>query len=170
MKSEVINIKTPVSRVGNKTAILHILYALFPLHYGRFIDVFGGSGSVLLGKPTIDAFEVYNDFDRNLVNLFRCARDRPLALLRELDFLPLHARADFEVVLRFLSDRGIYVSSGSACHKGKPSHVYAALKLPKPQLDGILRISFSYDTAREDVDALVQGLKEAQAQLFTSLS
>ena len=75
-----------------------------------------------------------------------------------------------EVVLRFLSDRGIYVSSGSARHKGKPSHVYAALKLPKPQLDGILRISFSYDTAREDVDALVQGLKEAQAQLFTSLS
>ena len=75
-----------------------------------------------------------------------------------------------EVVLRFLSDRGIYVSSGSTCHKGKPSHVYAALKLPKPQLDGILRISFSYDTAREDVDALVQGLKEAQAQLFTSLS
>lgn len=75
-----------------------------------------------------------------------------------------------EVVLRFLSDRGIYVSSGSACHKGKPSHVYAALKLPKPQLDGILRISFSYDTAREDVNALVQGLKEAQAQLFTSLS
>ena len=75
-----------------------------------------------------------------------------------------------EVVLRFLSDRGIYVSSGSACHKGKPSHVYAALKLPKPQLDGILRISFSYDTAREDVDALVHGLKEAQAQLFTSLS
>lgn len=75
-----------------------------------------------------------------------------------------------EVVLRFLSDRGIYVSSGSACHKGKPSHVYAALKLPKPQLDGILRISFSYDTAQEDVDALVQGLKEAQAQLFTSLS
>ena len=75
-----------------------------------------------------------------------------------------------EVVLRFLSDRGIYVSSGSACHKGKPSHVYAALKLPKPQLDGILRISFSYDTAREDVDALVQGRKEAQAQLFTSLS
>ena len=75
-----------------------------------------------------------------------------------------------QVVVRWLSDRGVYLSSGSACHKGKPSHVYAALKLPKPQLDGILRISFSYDTAREDVDALVQGLKEAQAQLFTSLS
>lgn len=51
------NIKTPVSRVGNKSAILHILYALFPLHYGRFIDVFGGSGSVLLGKPTMFGFK-----------------------------------------------------------------------------------------------------------------
>ena len=38
----------------------------------RFIDVFGGSGSVLLGNPSPPPFEVYNDFDRNLVNLFRC--------------------------------------------------------------------------------------------------
>ena len=54
--------KTPVSRVGNKTAILHILYALFPLNYGRFIDVFGGSGSVLLGNPEICPLEVYTPF------------------------------------------------------------------------------------------------------------
>ena len=75
-----------------------------------------------------------------------------------------------EVVVRFLSDMGIYVSSGSACHKGKPSHVYAALKLPKPVQDGVLRVSFSWDTTREDVDALVSGLRAAQKQLFTSLS
>ena len=75
-----------------------------------------------------------------------------------------------EVVVRFLSDRGIYVSSGSACHKGKPSHVYAALKLPKKEQDGVLRGSFSYDTRREDVDALAEGLKAAGEQLFTSLS
>ena len=75
-----------------------------------------------------------------------------------------------EVVVRFLSDRGIYLSSGSACHKGKPSHVYAALKLPKRELDGVLRISFSYDTTEENVAALVEGLRAAQEQLFTSLS
>lgn len=101
MKSEVINIKTPVSRVGNKTAILHILYALFPLHYGRFIDVFGGSGSVLLGKPTIDAFEVYNDFDRNLVNLFRCMKERTMATIRELGFCHLNSREDFIAIRKF---------------------------------------------------------------------
>ena len=75
-----------------------------------------------------------------------------------------------EVVLRFLSDRGVYVSSGSACHKGKPSHVYAALGLNKKILDGILRISFSHDTTREDIDALAEGLAAAQKGLFTSLS
>ena len=75
-----------------------------------------------------------------------------------------------EVMVRFLSDRGVYVSSGSACHKGKPSRVFAALKLPKPQLDGALRVSFSYDTTREDADALIQGLKAARDSLFPSLS
>ena len=68
-----------------------------------------------------------------------------------------------EVVLRFLSDRGIYVSSGSACHKGKPSHVFAALGLPKRTLMGVLRISFSPENTREDVDALVAGLKQSTA-------
>ena len=75
-----------------------------------------------------------------------------------------------EVVVRFLSDRGVYISSGSACHKGKPSHVYAALKLPKKEQDGALRLSFSYDTTREDIDALVEGLQAAQAQLFPAMS
>ncbi len=75
-----------------------------------------------------------------------------------------------EVVVRFLSDRGVYLSSGSACHKGKISHVYAALKLPKKELDGALRVSFSYDTKREDVDALVEGLRAAREELFPTLS
>ena len=75
-----------------------------------------------------------------------------------------------EVIVRFLSDRGICLSSGSACHKGKPSHVYAALKLPKSDLDGALRISFSYDTTQQDVDALADGLRAAKGQLFPTLS
>lgn len=75
-----------------------------------------------------------------------------------------------EVVVRFLSDLGVYISSGSACHKGKPSHVYAALGLPKPWLDGALRVSFGHTSTKEDADALVCGLQEAKAMLFTSLS
>lgn len=96
--------KTPVSRVGNKTAILHILYALFPPKYGRFIDVFGGSGSVLLGNPEICPFEVYNDFDRNLANLFRCMKERTMAVIRELGFCHLNSREDFIAIRRFFEN------------------------------------------------------------------
>ncbi len=93
--------KTPVSRVGNKSSILHILYAVFPLKYGRFVDVFGGSGSVLLGKKEIHPFEVYNDFDRNLVNLFRCMKKRTMATIRELGFCNLNSRDDFDAIKKF---------------------------------------------------------------------
>lgn len=75
-----------------------------------------------------------------------------------------------EVVVRVLGDRGICVSSGSACHRGKPSHVFAAMGLPKPWLDGMLRLSFSPDSTREEADALVSALKDAADSLFTTLS
>lgn len=96
--------KTPVSRVGNKTAVLHILYAVFPINYRRFIDVFGGSGSVMLGNPNAPPFEVYNDFDRNLVNLFRCMKERTLATVRELGFCNLNSREDFNAIRKFFEE------------------------------------------------------------------
>ena len=75
-----------------------------------------------------------------------------------------------EVVVRVLGDRGVCISSGSACHKGKPSHVFASMRLPKPWLDGMLRISFSPDTTREEADTLIAALKDAASTLFTTLS
>ena len=75
-----------------------------------------------------------------------------------------------EVVVRVLGDRGVCISSGSACHRGKASHVFAAMRLPKPVLDGMLRISFSPDTTREEAEVLVAALKEAAESLFTTLS
>ena len=45
---------------------------------------------MLLGKPK-DKFEVYNDLDDELVNLFRCVRDRPAEFLLELGLLPLNS-------------------------------------------------------------------------------
>lgn len=106
-RSEVITIntinpcKSPVSWVGNKAPILGIILALMPLGCDRFVDVFGGSGTVLLGKPP-DKFEVYNDFDGDLVNLFRCMKERPLSVIRELGFLSFNSRDDFNVLKKFI--------------------------------------------------------------------
>lgn len=87
--------------MGNKTSILSILYSLFPLNYERYIEPFGGSGAVLLGKPVPDKFEVLNDYNRNLVNLYRCMRDRPVEFICALGFLNLNARDDFNVLKKF---------------------------------------------------------------------
>ena len=46
--------KSPVSWVGNKTPVLRVLYGMFPLEYERYIEPFGGSGAVLLGKAVPD--------------------------------------------------------------------------------------------------------------------
>ena len=75
-----------------------------PDHYSRFIDVFGGSGTVTMSRPIQQGcMEVYNDFNSNLTNLFCCVKNRPLALLAELGFLPLNTRDDFNVLYKFLS-------------------------------------------------------------------
>ena len=93
--------KSPVSWMGNKTPVLRVLYGMFPLEYERYIEPFGGSGAVLLGKAVPDRFEVLNDYNRNLVNLFRCMRDRPVEFIRALGFLNLNARDDFNVLKKF---------------------------------------------------------------------
>ena len=75
-----------------------------------------------------------------------------------------------EVLVRVLGDQGVYISAGSACHKGKSSHVYEALSLSKPQRNGAFRVSFDRTTAREEVDAFVAALARARDTLFPSMS
>ncbi len=49
---------------------------------------------MLFGKPK-DQFEVYNDFDSELVNLFRVVKDRNPEFLLELGLMHLNSREDF---------------------------------------------------------------------------
>jgi len=65
-----------------------------------------------------------------------------------------------QTMLNFLSERGVYVSSGSACGKGKQSHVLESMGISKQQKDSALRVSFSHFSKKEDVDALLTGLCE----------
>ena len=57
--------------VGGKSKLLWIINKMAPDHYSRFIDVFGGSGTVTMSRPIQPGcMEVYNDFNSNLTNLF----------------------------------------------------------------------------------------------------
>ena len=73
--------------VGGKLFLLPYIFQLLPRRAPRLLEVCGGSGAVTLGLGAGYApLRVYNDIDTDLANLFRCARDRPLALLRDRFF------------------------------------------------------------------------------------
>lgn len=70
-----------------------------------------------------------------------------------------------QTLIQFLSSRGVCVSSGSACARGKRSHVLQAMGLADERIDSSIRISFSRDNTDEDIAALCAALQEAKAQL-----
>ena len=72
-----------------------------------------------------------------------------------LNFSALGIRS--ETMLHFLAQRGIYVSSGSACAKGKQSHVLKAAGLPDSRISSAIRVSFSRESTKRDADALAEG-------------
>ena len=91
-----------ISWVGGKKALREMIYKRLPKEYERYIEVFGGGGWVLFGKAPDTNMEVYNDFNSNLANLFFCVKERTIAFLKELGFLPLNSRDDFIVIRKFL--------------------------------------------------------------------
>ncbi len=72
-------------------------------------------------------------------------------------------------VVNDLGAQGICISAGSACHRGKLSHVYAAMKLDKKTAAGVLRVSFAPETTREDIDALASALRTHKETRFPML-
>ena len=63
-----------------------------------------------------------------------------------------------EIMLHSLEEREIYVSSGSACSRGKTSGVLAAFGIADKLADSAVRASMCADTPEADIDALVDGI------------
>lgn len=64
-----------------------------------------------------------------------------------------------ETMLHHLSLSGIYVSSGSACSKGKKSHVLYSMGLSENTIDSAIRVSFSRYNNKKDIDILTDELQ-----------
>ena len=70
-----------------------------------------------------------------------------------------------QTVVQHLSSKySVYVSNGSACAKGKKSHVLTAMKISDKIIDKSIRVSFSRNTTKEDIDSLVNALKETVSE------
>jgi DNA adenine methylase len=78
---------------GSKARIAAWVVAHFPAHE-VYCEPFFGGGSVLFSKPQCKT-EVVNDLSSAVVNLFRCLRDQPEELARQIEMTPW-AREEYE--------------------------------------------------------------------------
>lgn len=83
------------------------------------------------------------DFNRGVANI--------------ISFSVLGVRS--EIMLHFLEENGIYVSSGSACSKGKISSVPDAFGMDAKRADSTIRVSFSLDNTIDDVNLLAENIE-----------
>ena len=72
-----------------------------------------------------------------------------------------------ESMLLLLDDKGIAASSGSACTSGSldPSHVLLAIGRPHEVAHGSLRLSLGEDNTAEDIETIIENVKEIVAYL-----
>jgi len=83
------------------------------------------------------------------------------------------AGASGESLLFLLDQKGIFVSTGSACQAGvnRPSHVLIAMGRTEDEAKGCLRITFGHESTESDVDAVLAALPSAiDAALRAGLS
>lgn len=83
------------------------------------------------------------------------------------------AGASGESLLFLLDQKGIFVSTGSACQAGvnRPSHVLIAMGRTEDQAKGCLRITFGHDNTEADVECVIQELPAAiESALSAGLS
>ncbi len=129
----------------------------------------------------VAATEMYNDLDKNRESMFECKK----VMYRGISAIPgamVHAVADeddiqntaphiisagfekvrAEVLLHALEEKGVYVSSGSACSSNHPaiSGTLKALGTPEKYLDSTIRFSFCKETTLEEVNYALDCIKE----------
>jgi len=127
-----------------------------------------------LGQAALDA---YTDLESKISVMYEL-RQYFIDRILELDDVSINGHLDqknaphivsvnfdgvrSEVLLHALEDKGIYVSSGSACasNKNTGSDTMTAIGRTGEMADGTIRFSFSKDTTREQLDYCMEQLVE----------
>lgn len=142
--------------VGGKGRLEPYVRRVFPPSFNPFIEPFGGSGAILLGlPPNPSRLDIYNDYDSDLTNLFVCVRDHTLELIQELGFLPLHSRAEFEDLKRFLRREQIpepeierEIEIAHACFPPQEAAELEEILRGRAQMRDVRRAAAFYKTSR----------------------
>lgn len=126
--------------------------------------------------------KIFDNFDEDTSRM-RELRERMIKGLTECEGVTING-ADFdnsaphivsasvkgvraEVLLHSLEEKGIYISSGSACASNKPavSATLKAIGVDKDLLDSTVRFSFSVLTTKDEIDYALENFKETIEKL-----
>lgn len=138
-----------------------------------------GTESTLLIHAFAAAARDIGDMGANL-DAVRELRDYTAARLKKIDGVTINNGENtlpyilnFSLVglpsqpmMNFLSAKDIFVSGGSACAKGRRSHVLAAQGLDTKVIDSAVRVSFSRMSTADDAGALCDAVEECAATLI----
>ena len=75
-------INSMIPWIGGKRLMREFLIARFPPYYDKYVEVFGGAGWVLFAKKP-ERFEVYNDANSNLTNMFHVVKHKPMSFVKD---------------------------------------------------------------------------------------
>ena len=126
--------------------------------------------------------KIFDNFDEDTARM-KELRERMIKGLTECEGVTING-ADFEnsaphivsasvkgvraeVLLHSLEEKGIYISSGSACASNKPavSATLKAIGVDKDLLDSTVRFSFSVLTIKDEIDYALENFKETIEKL-----
>ena len=154
----------------------------FILGGGQEKDVFPSTENL----PAICGFETavlkhQKDFAKNKAHL-KELKKYTIEKIKQIDNVYILNEGDFaphilnvsikdvraEVLQQYLSSVDIFIAIGSACNKNanaKSVRFLEPLKLPKSYTDGNIRISFSFENTKAEIDAFFEELKKAVCSL-----
>lgn len=120
---------------------------------------------------------LYQDLDRDVERLYRL-KERFIKGIEAIDRTRVNGHTGYDsaphivnvsflgvraqVLLNELSERGIYISAGSACaaHKHTDSQTLTAIGLKQEYMDAAVRFSFSVYTTEEEINKTLEALAE----------
>ena len=159
--------------IGDKVKVNNLIYG-----GGQQNGMRSGTENVAgIAAMGLAAQMLYRDFDESITRLYEL-RELFLSLITDIPDLKVNGQPGregaphiisltvpgvrAEVLLHALENKGVYVSSGSACATNRPhlSGTLEAIGLPRAYLDNTIRISLSEMTTQEDIRQAADALHE----------
>ena len=92
--------------IGGKKNLRDKICKEFPDKFEKYVEVFGGAGWILFNEERKGIDEIFNDYNSELINLYKCVKYHNEEMKRQLSYL-LNSREIFQDFLEQYNTRGL---------------------------------------------------------------